>query len=227
MNADPVDIQTQISTLDLLNAHDIDWKRVRRTAYLIHQHFRYDYPGPVRDLKQRLLIVPPETYGDQRLIVHRLDVSAPVVKRTSQDDEFGNNVLELDIPSIERSIDFEAWIVVERSADAGPHILPGSVLTDSRYLDPSALTQPDDALRKIATTLAHGSARTAGNAGETYQRLGTSHVPLRTWHNRYSYNRLRGTCAAIWSLPGLRAYYACALPSLRASGTLYLRPLAR
>jgi transglutaminase-like putative cysteine protease len=153
MNSEPVDIQTQISTLDLLNAHDIDWKRVRRTAYLIHQHFRYEYPGPVRDLRQRLLIVPPETYGDQRLIVHRLDVSAPVVERTSYADEFGNNVLELYIPSIERAIDFEAWIVVERNSDARSHLLPHAVLTDPRYLEPSALTRPDNTLQKIAATL--------------------------------------------------------------------------
>jgi len=64
MNQEPVDIETQIAALNLLDHQEIDWKRVQRTAYLIHQHFRYDYPGPVRDLKQRLLIVPPNTYGD-------------------------------------------------------------------------------------------------------------------------------------------------------------------
>ena len=74
---EPVDIETQIATLNLLDHQEIDWQRVQRTAYLIHQHFRYDYPGPVRDLKQRLLIVPPTTYGDQQCIVHRLDVSVP------------------------------------------------------------------------------------------------------------------------------------------------------
>ena len=153
MNQEPVDIETQIATLNLLDIQGIDWERVHRTAYLIHQHFRYDYPGPVRDLKQRLLIVPPDTCGDQKCIVHRLDVSVDVAETNSEVDEYANRVINLYIPSIERSIDFEAWIVVERFADHGPHLLPGAALSDPRYLEPSALTQPDDALRQIAATL--------------------------------------------------------------------------
>ncbi len=42
--------------------------------------------------------------------------------------------------------------MVERFA-AGPHRLPGTALTDRRYLDPSPLTQPDEALRAVATSL--------------------------------------------------------------------------
>ena len=153
MMQEPADIETQISTLNLLDHRGIDWGRVQRTAYLIHQHFRYDYPGPVRDLKQHLLIVPPESYGDQQRIIHRLDVSAPVAETASHSDEFGNHVIDLHIPYIEQSIDFEAWIVVERCAGLGPHVLPRAALTDPRYLEPSQLTQPDDALRQMATTL--------------------------------------------------------------------------
>ncbi len=156
MNQEPVDIETQIATLHLLDIQGIDWERVQRTAYLIHQHFRYDYPGPVRDLKQRLLIVPPDTYGDLKCIVHRLDVSADVAETNSEVDEYANRVINLYIPSIERSIDFEAWIVVERFADHGPHLLPGAALSDPRYLEPSALTQPDDALRKVGAALGEG-----------------------------------------------------------------------
>jgi len=156
MNQEPVDIETQIAALDLLDIQGIEWERVQRTAYLIHQHFRYDYPGPVRDLKQHLLIVPREIYGDQRCIVHRLDVSADVAETNSEVDEYANRVINLYIPSIERSIDFEAWIVVERFADHGPHFLPGAALSDPRYLVPSALTQPDDALRKVGAALGDG-----------------------------------------------------------------------
>lgn len=156
MNQEPVGIETQIASLDLLDVEGIDWQRVQRTAYLIHQHFRYEYPGPVRELQQRLLIVPPEVYGDQKRIVHRLDVSAHVAATTSEVDEFGNAVILLRIPLIEGSIDFEAWIVVERHADHGPHMLPVDVLTASRYCEPSPLTQPDTALQQIATMLLEG-----------------------------------------------------------------------
>src|SRR6516225_4763609 len=152
MKQEPVDIKTQIAALNLLDIEGIEWERVQRTAYLIHQHFRYDYPGPVRELKQRLLIIPPHIYGDQKCIVHHLDVSEQVARgATSEVDEFGNRVIELRIPSIERSIDFEAWIVVERFAGYGPRMFPGDVLSDARYLEPSALTQPDDTLRQVAS----------------------------------------------------------------------------
>lgn len=149
-----MDIHTQIASLALLDHQGVDWKRVERSAYLIHQHFRYNYPGPVSDLRQRLLIIPPATYGDQHYIVHRLDVSTEPVETTSYDDEFGNRVLELFIPHVEASIDFEAWIVLERSAHHEALLLPGTALTDPRYLGVSALTQPDDALRAVAASLA-------------------------------------------------------------------------
>lgn len=154
----PVDSITHIAALDLLDHEGIDWQRVQRSAYLIHQHFRYTYPGPVANLKQRLLIIPPETYGDQHYIVHRLDVSAEVAETRDERDEFGNRVLELHIPHVAHFVDFEAWIVVERTTDHGPLTLPLSTLTDPRYLEPSALTRPDDALRALAATL---------NSGET------------------------------------------------------------
>src|SRR5258708_19349619 len=156
MNQEPVDIETRIATLNLLDFKGINWKRVRRTAYLIHQHFRYDYPGPVYDLRQRLLIVPPDTYGDQQRIAHRLDISAHITETSNHVDEFANQVIELSIPYIERSIDFEAWIVVERFADHRPHILPHATLSDPRYLEPSALTQPADAPREVPPTLPPG-----------------------------------------------------------------------
>ena len=127
-------LDTQIATLKLLDYRGVDWTRVQRSAYLIHQHFRYIYPGPVSDLRQRLLIVPPDAYGDQRYIVHRLDVSAHVAETTHSSDEFGNHVIELAIPLVEQTIDFEAWIVVERSAEPGPLQLPRAVSVSYTHL---------------------------------------------------------------------------------------------
>ena len=37
----------------------IDWSRVRAATYRIEQRFRYEYPGPIRDLRQRLVLAPP------------------------------------------------------------------------------------------------------------------------------------------------------------------------
>jgi transglutaminase-like putative cysteine protease len=182
MKQEPVDVETQIAALDLLDLQGIDWRRVQRTAYLIHQHFCYDYPGPVRDLKQRLLIVPPDTYGDQQCVVHRLVISAHDAETSSHVDEFANHVINLYIPYVERAIDFEAWIIVERFADHGSHTLPRAVLTDPRYLEPSALTQPDDALQEVAATLVAGD-QALGQSAALAQRINDwVHRTLRYSH---------------------------------------------
>ena len=152
MNQGQNDLETVIASLNLLDPQNVDWQRVQRTAYLIHQHLRYDYPGPIADLSQLLTIVPPEQYGDQRRVVYRLEVSAPTIEIASQFDEFGNLVLNPLVPTVESAIDFEAWIVVERRANSGPHYIDASWLSDSRMLTPSKLTQPDETLRKVAAT---------------------------------------------------------------------------
>jgi len=146
------DLETAIASLDLLDPQNVDWERVHRTAYLIHQHLRYEYPGPVHDLSQLLMIVPPEQYGDQRRVVYRLEVSTPPVEIATQFDEFGNLVLNPLVRTVEQAIDFEAWIVVERRADSGPHYIDASWLTDARLLQPSRQTQPDDVLREVAAS---------------------------------------------------------------------------
>ena len=147
------DLETVIASLSLLDHQGVDWARVQRTAYLIHQHLRYDYPGPIYDLSQRLMIVPPEQYGDQRRVVHRLEVSVPTTEIGNEFDEFGNLVLNPLVASVEAAIDFEAWIVVERRADNGPHLIDASWLSDPRMLEPSRLTQPNDTLREVAHKL--------------------------------------------------------------------------
>jgi len=152
MNQGQNDLETVIASLDLLDHHGVDWTRVQRTAYLIHQHLRYDYPGPIHDLSQLLMIVPPEQYGDQRRVVYRLEVSAPTSDIISQFDEFGNLVLNPLVPTVESAVDFEAWIVVERRADNGPHYIDASWLSDVRMLEPSRLTHPDETLRNVAAT---------------------------------------------------------------------------
>ncbi|HZU00669.1 MAG TPA: transglutaminase family protein [Ktedonobacteraceae bacterium] len=153
MNQGPAHLETMITTLNLLDHRTVDWKRVQRTAYLIHQHFRYEYPGPIEDLKQCLMIIPPDNHGDQRLVLHHLSVSEPTFELSRQSDSFGNTVLNLSIPRVEKSIDFEASIVVERRAGQGPHRIPAAWLSDPRFLEPSPLTQPDDTLRGVAATL--------------------------------------------------------------------------
>ncbi|MDQ2785963.1 MAG: transglutaminase family protein [Chloroflexota bacterium] len=144
-------LETMISSLGAFDHHDVEWENVRWTAYLIHQHLRYEYPGQIRDLRQRLVIVPPERHGGQRLVTHKLEVSAPLVAIQRERDDFGNHVVRLSVDYVERAIDFTAWIVIERDATAGPIRLAAPA--DARFGVPSPLTMPDDTLRAVAAAL--------------------------------------------------------------------------
>lgn len=147
------ELETLIGSLGTVDHRGLDWENVRWTAYLVHQHLRYDYPGRIHDLRQRLVVVPPGRHGGQRLVTHKLEVSVPGGEAREERDEFGNLVLTLLVPEIERAIDFTAWIVVERDAAGDPVALPAEAANDPRYRRPSSLTMPDDALRAAAAAL--------------------------------------------------------------------------
>jgi transglutaminase-like putative cysteine protease len=142
---------TEVAALPLIDPGAVDWRRVTRTAYLVHQAFHYDYPAPIADLEHRLLLIPPGVHGDQRLMAHRLEVGCASAHTVSSDsDGFGNMVVEVRVPRVQSTLRFEAWSVVERSAAAVPHRVSASALADPRYVRPSALTLPDAALRGAA-----------------------------------------------------------------------------
>ncbi|MDQ6908879.1 MAG: transglutaminase family protein [Chloroflexota bacterium] len=145
-------IDTQIGSLDIIDHRGVEWANVRKTAYLIHQRLHYAYPGAIHDLRQRLMIVPPERYGGQRLVTYKLEVSTPSYEIERAEDEFGNLILSLFVAHVEREIEFTAWIVVERDAAADPVILREPGLR-SAFLESTPLTMPDDALRTVAATL--------------------------------------------------------------------------
>lgn len=143
-------LDTLIATLGTVDHRGVDWPRVRWTAYLIHQQLRYEYPGEVRDLRQRLVIVPPERHGGQRLVTHKLEISQPDVEQDDTTDRFGNRVLSLHAAHVASKITFTAWIVVERDADAGPIAIASAAYHDPAFHQPSPLTVPDAALLAAA-----------------------------------------------------------------------------
>jgi transglutaminase-like putative cysteine protease len=146
-------IETRIGSLEIIDHHGVDWANVRKTAYLIHQRLRYEYPGEIHDLRQRLMIVPPERHGGQRLVTAKVEVSAPAYKIERERDEFGNLILHLFVAHVEREIEFTAWIIVERDATADAITVPAEAVQVATLLAPTALTMPDDALRTVATSL--------------------------------------------------------------------------
>ncbi len=146
-------IDTQIGSLDIIDHRGVEWTNVRKTAYLIHQRLHYAYPGEIHDLRQRLMIVPPQQYGGQRLVTYKLEVSSPSYEIAPAEDDFGNRILNLFVSHVEREIGFTAWIVVERDATADPV----TILVEEAHIallhQSTALTMPDDTLRATATAL--------------------------------------------------------------------------
>ena len=136
-----------------LDHKKVDWKHVRRMHYWMYQRFRYVYPGPVTDMRQRLIVVPPQQRGDQYLVGHRLNVTSPTVRLYTSIDGFGNRIHNGHIPRVEQQVDFEVWTRIER----GTHpeaVLRLTAAEAARYLAPTHLTHAAPQIENIARDLA-------------------------------------------------------------------------
>lgn len=131
----------------------IAWDKVRRSHYWLYQCFRYEYPGPIRNLHQRMMVVPPYRHGDQLLSGHKLRVSAAQIEVDAKQDDFGNQVYYLDLPEVHQSVNFEVWSSVERYGGP-PKYAKVSSAEAGHYREPTALTRPEPALQAIAQELA-------------------------------------------------------------------------
>lgn len=52
---------------DFIDHHGREWGDVRRVRCRFYNRFHYEYPGPIYDLKQRLVVIPADQYGTQQL----------------------------------------------------------------------------------------------------------------------------------------------------------------
>jgi len=141
-----------IGRIELLDESTVDWKSVSEVTYIIHQHIRYEYPGPITDLRQRLMISPRDGHGGQRRIVQRLDVF-PRLPAEAHRDAFGNSVIAMIVPQLDCGIDFEYWAIVEREAWVTEHRERRSVLEMPSLVHSSLLTRADSNLREAAERL--------------------------------------------------------------------------
>jgi transglutaminase-like putative cysteine protease len=142
-----------IATLGSIDHDEVDWASVVRVSYAIHHHLRYEYPGPIENLHQRLIVIPPDSHGDQRLITHKLRVSGCNVGVERSYDTFGNVVLDVSLDRVERDVDFTAWVLVERESALAGNGGPEPLAPDDRLEAYSRFTTPDKALRAVAAEL--------------------------------------------------------------------------
>jgi transglutaminase-like putative cysteine protease len=147
---------------EFIDHSSVDWSRVRRTRFVCHQRFHYEYPGPIRNLRHRLVVVPAECYGDQVLQQHRVSVT-PAAPFSAHTDEFGNRVYELAVERVEREITFDVSTTVERTARPGS--APVSLDGASRFVAPTDLTASDERIAELAREL-KSTARDAHEIAE-------------------------------------------------------------
>lgn len=143
-----------VAALQPLADDSVVWNEVAEATYVLHQRFRYDYPGPIADLHHRLMVVPRERHGTQRRIAARLDVS-PHAETHDGCDAFGNPVATFFARRIDRAIEFAHWSVVARTR--GEHRDPAA-LADASLRAPTDLTAADAALRDVARELRERTA---------------------------------------------------------------------
>ena len=211
-----------IATLGSIDDDEIDWQNVRSTTVLVHQTFEYEYPGPIAELRHRLVVVPPDFHDDQRLLTHKLRVSGCDVDVERSYDTFGNVVLDLGVQHVEREITFTSWAVVEREAAVDGTDAPDAISSDQRLLEFSRLTQPDDSLRRVAEEL-----RGAGVAGIELAELVSRRVHEH-FEYRWGLTEVTTSAAEAWAAGvGVCQDYAhcmlalcrlCGLPARYVSG---------
>jgi transglutaminase-like putative cysteine protease len=136
-----------------IDPSSLDWAAARRVSYLLRQSFRYEYPEPIRDLNHRLVVIPPERFGDQLRLRHELSVDAEGARFEDRKDRFGNVIIDVFAPRVSEAIEFTAEVSVERHA-AEPNRLADGWLADGYLLDPSPLTSADDRILRAAASLA-------------------------------------------------------------------------
>lgn len=132
----------------------VDWKRVARAVFQVRVHYRYTYTVPVRDLRQRLIVIPPDQHGNQAILDYSLELRGGRGQQTVhwEQDEFGNRICRLTVESVEKAVDFEASYCIERNVelDASTSLSWRSSAPGELYLRPTALTAPDQRLRQVA-----------------------------------------------------------------------------
>jgi transglutaminase-like putative cysteine protease len=130
----------------------LDWHNVRRTRFQFYQRFHYAYPGPIHNLRQRLIVIPAEWYAAQHVREHYLAITpSPRVKRQTI-DAFGNRILDIEVSQADEAVTFEILLIIENEAQ--PAQLPlAEIDTLPHWSQSTRLTQPDERIEAVARQL--------------------------------------------------------------------------
>ena len=161
-----IDLATPVQLLD---HRAIEWKHVTRAHYWMEQTFEYAYPGPIHELHQRLMVIPPDQHGDQQLSAFALHPSLPRATVAEETDAFGNRIIRIFIPEVDERVTFDMKLVVERdfSADHTPRLTANAA---QGFLVPTHLTTPDATIEALAARFraTHQSPEALADAVNTW-----------------------------------------------------------
>lgn len=126
------------------------------TTYRLSQRIRYDYSSAVKNLSQRLMVVPPANHGHQRRMSWSLRIkgATDATWRTGR-DRFGNVVVFAEARRVRSYIEF----AVDTDVTRRPGRLPHRVRSDAMFVQPTRLTTPDDAILRVANQAKGDPAR--------------------------------------------------------------------
>jgi transglutaminase-like putative cysteine protease len=150
-------LSAELLSAPLLDHRGLDLDGASRVTYVLQQSFRYEYDAPVRDVRQRLVIVPRSRHGNQYRRAHTLEVDGAQAERRVRRDSRGNVVTALLAQHVARSVEFRLAAILERIRDDGPVTLPRAALDAPGLLRSTRLTAADDRLRALASDLTVGS----------------------------------------------------------------------
>lgn len=163
-------------------------------TYVIHQTVTYDYSRPVRDLSQRLVILPRFRHGDQRRAAYRFDVRTHgddmvgAARVATRADRFGNTVVHANVPAIEQTIEFRTRAVLVRApavARAAPWTSTAPSIT--------RMTNPDAAIEAAAR-----SVERVRDVFETADAI--SDLVRSSFEYAHDVTTVRTTAAQAWQL---------------------------
>jgi transglutaminase-like putative cysteine protease len=128
----------------------IDWAAVRRTVLEVDYALRYEYPGPVRDLRQLLMLVPIDRHGAQTLL--SFDVrSDPFAHPRFGSDRFGNRLCYLSMAEAPGALEMGVCLRVDLRCSP----LPSAQEEEADlYLSLSPLAEPSPAIEDAARMFA-------------------------------------------------------------------------
>jgi transglutaminase-like putative cysteine protease len=128
-------------------------------SYTVRHHYRYVYTRPIFDVKQRLIMIPPDRHVDQVLVSFDLDVRGTQGRLAIdwQTDRFGNRISRVEIERVDHALDFEARFTVRRDAGPGPALEPEHFQAGLGF---TALTAPGKGVQAAALDIAARASTT-------------------------------------------------------------------